>query len=135
MSAEHALLAAMRAACAADADVRAVLGDPARLYDNRPKAPIFPFLTIGRVETVAADASESPALNHTITLHVWSREAGKAEAMAALAALRACLHNAALTVAGRRLVLLGVVYADIFLSPDARSTQGLMRLRAITEPA
>jgi hypothetical protein len=135
VSAERALLAAIRAAAGADAGVRAVLGNPARLYDNRPKEPIFPFLTIGRVETNPADSSESPALNHAITLHVWSREGGKAEAMEAISALRASLHNAALSVSGHRLVLLNVVYADIFLSPDARATQGLMRLRAITETA
>jgi hypothetical protein len=134
MSAERALLAAIRVAASADTDVRAVLGNPARLYDSRPKEVIFPFLTIGRVETSPADSSEASALTHNITLHVWSRE-GKAEATEAVAALRSCLHNAALTISGRRLVLLNVVYADIFLSPDARATQGLMRLRAITEPA
>lgn len=134
MSAERALLASMRAALAADAGVRAVLGNPARLYDNRPPDPAFPFLAIGRVETLPADSSEAPALEHAITLHVYSRE-GKGEAMDALAALRACLHNAALTIAERRLVLISVVYADIFLSPDARATQGILRLRAITEAA
>lgn len=135
MSAERALLTAMRIALAADAGVRAVLGHPARLYDNRPSDPVFPFLTVGRVETTPMESSEAAALSHAITLHVWSREGGKAEAMDALAALRGVLHNAALTIAGRRLVLMGVVYADIFLSPDARATQGLLRLRAITEAA
>jgi hypothetical protein len=133
-SPERAFLAALRTWIAADADVRGFIGDPARFYDQRPDDPVFPFVTIERVETSAHDASEAPALAHQVTLHVWSRQGGKAETLDALGALRAVLHNANLTIDGRRLVLLTVVYSDVFLTPDARAIQGVLRLRAITEP-
>jgi hypothetical protein len=135
MSAEHALLAAIRQHAAADADVKAALGDPARLFDQHPKHPVFPFVTLGRVETVEADAADAPAFAHTVTFHIWSREAGKAEALAAVSALRNALHDASITLSGWRLVLLRAGAASVALAGDARGVQGVLTLNAITEPA
>jgi hypothetical protein len=135
MSAERALAAAIRGAASADSGVKALLGNPARLYDDPPSDPVFPYLTIGRVETTPADASAADALEHVVTLHVWSRYGGRAEALDVIGALRAVLHNAALSVEGRRLVLLLATFADVFRSGDGRTTHGVLRLRAITEEA
>lgn len=134
VSPERAFLAALRVSVSADAGVRGLIGHPARFYDQRPDDPVFPFVTIERVETTAADSSEAPALSHQVTLHVWSRQGGKAETLDALGVLRAAIHNANLIVEGRRPVLMTVVYSDVFLTPDARAIQGVLRLRAITEP-
>lgn len=131
MSAEIVLAAALRAAAMEDDAMQALIGD--RFYDEPPADVMFPYLTLGRVETKSVDASERDALEHGVTLHVWSRYGGRAEALEVIAALRACLHNAALNVAGRRLVLLFVVFTDVFRSGDGRTTHGVVRLRAITE--
>lgn len=131
MSAEIALAAAIRAAALADANVQALVGD--RFFDDPPPEVIFPYLTLGRVESRAADASEREALEHGVTLHVWSRYGGRGEALEVIAALRWCLHNAALDVAQRRLVLLFAQFADVFRSGDGRTTHGVLRLKAITE--
>ena len=132
MSAEIALAAAIRAAALADAGVAALVGE--RFYDDPPPEVIFPYLTLGRVESRAIDASEREALEHGVTLHVWSRYGGRAETLEIIAALRGCLHNAALDVAERRLVLLFAQFADVFRSGDGRTTHGVLRLKAITEP-
>jgi len=79
------------------------------------------------------DASEREALEHAVTLHVWSRYGGRAEALDVIAALRGCLHNAALAVADRRLVFIFAQFTDVFRSGDGRTTHGVLRLRAITE--
>ncbi len=133
MSADRALAASLRAAALADEDVQAVLG--ARIYDEPPADVAFPYATLGRVETRASDAQGVDALDHAVTLHVWSRYGGRAEALDAIGALRNALHDAALTVDGRRLVLLYAVYADVFRAGDGRTTHGVLRLRALTEPA
>ena len=133
MSAERALAAAIFAALAASADVKAVLGDPARLYDDPPPDPVFPYMSIGRFESKPADASGVEATEHAVTLHVWSRYGGRAEALQALAAMRAALHNAPLAVDGYALVLLLAQFTDVFRSGDGRTTHGVLRLRAITE--
>jgi hypothetical protein len=135
MSADRAFLAALRTAALADAGVKAVLGDPVRLYDDPPPDPVFPYATLGRIETRALDASEAPALEHVLTLHVWSRHGGRAEALDAIGALRAGLNDAALSITGRNLVLLLAGASDVFRAGDGRTTQGVLRLRAITEPA
>jgi hypothetical protein len=133
MSADRALAAAIRAAALADAGVKAVLGDPARFYDDPPPDAAFPYATLGRIECRPLDTSETHTLEHAVTLHVWSRHGGRAEALDAIAALRACLHDAQLAVSGRNLVLLLVTASDVFRSGDGRTTQGVLRLRAITE--
>lgn len=132
MNAEIALAAAIRAAAMDSADVQALIAD--RFYDDPPPDVTFPYVTIGRVESKPLGASEREALEHGVTLHVWSRYGGRAEALDVIAALRGCLHNAALNVAERRLVLLFALFTDVFRSGDGRTTHGVLRLRAITEP-
>lgn len=134
MSAEKALLEALRVALLADAGVQVALGDTARVYDEPPADVVFPYVTLGRMESRAVDASATDALEHAVTLHVWSRYGGRAEALDVIGAMRAVLHNAALTVEGRKLVLLFAVFADVFRSGDGRTTHGVLRLRAVTEP-
>jgi len=131
MSAERALLGAIRAALLADADVSALLAE--RVYDDAPADAVFPYVTFGRIETRAADASASAALDHAVTLHVWSRHGGRAEALSVIAAMRAALHHAALTPADHRLILLLVSFTDVFRAGDGRTTHGVVRLRAVTE--
>lgn len=132
MSAETALAAAIRGAAMADAGVQALVGG--RFYDEPPPDVVFPYITIGRVESRAIDASEREALEHGVTLHIWSRYGGRAEALDVAAALRGCLHNVSLDVTGRRLVLIFVQFTDVFRSGDGRTTHGVLRLKAITEP-
>lgn len=134
MSAEKALLEALRVALVADAGVQTALGDPARVYDQPPADVVFPYVTLGRMESRAVDASATDALEHAVTLHVWSRYGGRAEALDVIGAMRAALHDAALTIEGRKLVLLFAVFADAFRSGDGRTTHGVLRLRAVTEP-
>lgn len=135
MSAERALAAALRAAAMDHADVQALLGDPARVYDDPPPDVLFPYVTLGRVESRPADSSGGEATEHAITLHAWSRYGGRAEALDVIATLRTALHNAPLAVEGRRLILLFAQFADVFRSGDGRTTHGVLRLRAVTEPS
>jgi hypothetical protein len=132
MSAEHALLGAIRDALLSDAPLQALLSD--RVYDDPPADVIFPYLTLGRVESRPADSASRDALEHAITLHAWSRHGGRAETLDIIATLRAALHNAALMLDGHKLVLLLATFADVFRSGDGRTTHGVLRLRAITEP-
>jgi hypothetical protein len=134
VSAERALAAAIRAAAREDAGVKSLLGDPARIYDDPPAEPEFPYVTLGRAEARASDAANMAALEHAITLHVWSRYGGRAEALDVIGALRTALHDAPLAVAGRRLIFLFVTFTDVFRSGDGRTTHGVVRLRALTEP-
>ncbi len=130
---DRVLAAAIRTAAMADAGVKALLGDPARVHDDPPPDPVFPYVTLGRVESRPADSASVNAIAHELTLHVWSRHGGRAEALDILAALRTALHNAPLSVSGRTLVYLFASFADTFRSGDGRTTLAILRLRALTE--
>ncbi len=132
MSADRALLAAIRDALLDDATLQGLVGD--RVYDDPPADVVFPYLTLGRVESRPADAAAHEALEHAITLHAWSRYGGRAEALDIVATLRSALHNAPLAPEGQTLVLLRATFADVFRSGDGVTTHGVLRLRAITEP-
>lgn len=134
VSPERALAQALRATIQANTGCAAFLGAPARVFDDQPAEPIYPFVTLGEVQSRAADGALVAGLDHAVTVHVWSRHGGKAEAMDVLAALRAALHDQPVAVAGRHLVLLLVSFVDVFRSGDGRSFHGVLRLRALTEP-
>ncbi len=132
MSAEASFKAAMMVRLQDDTDVKAALGDPARIYDRAPGGAAFPFVSIGRGETTPIDA-DTPGLNdHRLTLHIWGRRDDRDAVRDALGAVRAALHQADLTLSGgARCVLCRVVYTDFFTAPDGRTLHGVLRVRAL----
>ncbi len=133
---DWALQAALYAHLAGDAALTAHLGDPLRLYDVPPWDPVFPFAVFGRAEATPSDADDG-VVEHVVHVHVWSRYGGRQEAKAIAAALRASLEAAPLTLPAGfeawRLVSLRPVYTDVFRGTDGRTTQAIIRLRAVTE--
>lgn len=129
---ENALQKALIAHLRGDAALKALLGDPARIWDQPPAEPLFPHLQIGRCESrpVAADGC---GMEHSLTLTCASTFGGTEEAKAVSAAARARLFEAALTADGMRTISLRVVFADVFRSPGLKRTWAVLRLRAITE--
>lgn len=125
---QRALIAHLRA----DAPLRALLGDPARIWDAAPDEPAFPHVLIGRCESrpVAADGG---GVEHVLTLTVVSRFRGTEEARAVLAAVRLSLDDAALEADGVRTVNLRVAFADVFPGADGARTFAVLRVRAVTE--
>jgi len=115
-----------------DAAVQALLGDPARIWDEPPRQPGFPHLRIGASQSRAV-AADGCGIEHALTLHVVSRFGGTEEARAICAAVRARLDGAGLETDGVRTISLRVTFADVFRSADLRRTYGVMRVRAVTE--
>ena len=129
---ELALQKALVAHLKANAAVRALLGEPAKIWDSAPADTAFPHLLIGRCESrsVAADGG---GVEHALTLTAVSRFRGTEEAKAVLAAVRVALNEAALEADGVRTVSLGVRFADVFPSVDGARTFAVLRVRAVTE--
>lgn len=118
----------------ADAGLKALLGDPARVHDAAPETRVYPYVALGRTETRPWGGVDGEGLEHSVTLTCVSRFDGAEEVKAVIAALRAALHGADFALDGHRLVNLRVTYADVFRSPDFRPLIGVVRLRAVTEP-
>ncbi|NMN58378.1 hypothetical protein FHT36_002280 [Xanthobacter sp. SG618] len=128
-----ALRAAIHAALVTDAALVALLGAP-RIHDVPPGDADFPFVTLG--EAVVADWSTATeaGTEQALTLHVFSRSGGRAEAFAIAARLQAVLHDAALALEGHRLANLRATTAEVRRESDGRTFHALVRFRAVTEP-
>jgi len=128
-----ALQKAIFATLTAQPALTTLLGGP-RLYDDAPQPVVYPYITFGQSTLRDASTSTEPGDEHIVTLHIWSRNHGRAEAQGIIDVLRANLHDKALTLTDHRLVNLRADYADVRRDPDGETLHGTLRLRAVTEP-
>ena len=68
-----------------------------------------------------------------MTLHIWSRYAGRAEVMEVLSAVTTALEDAPLNLTGIALARAQVTYTDIFRAPDGQTLHGLIRYALTTD--
>jgi len=129
---EGALQKALIGWLAADETLRALLGEPARIWDGPPRQPACPHLRVGRSESRPVEA-EGCGVEHAMTLSCVSRFGGTEEAKAICAAVRARLGAAVLEADGVRTVNVRATFTDVFQSGDQRRTYGVIRVRAVTE--
>jgi hypothetical protein len=129
-----ALRAAIHAALIADGALTALLGGP-KVYDEPPPAAALPYVTLGEARSSNLGTHSEPDHEHQLTLHVWSRQGGHREAQLVTGALMQALDDAPLTLSGHRLVNLRFAVADVRREADGRTYHGLVRFRAVTEPA
>ena len=132
-SATLALQKAIYAKLVADDAVGALVGD--RIYDVAPRNAAFPYVTIGRATETDWSTGTEDGAEHRLTLDVWSRQHGRSECLAVAAAIRAALHDAALPLDGHALVNLRCEGIDTARDPDGITFHGVLRFRAVTEPA
>jgi hypothetical protein len=128
-----ALHDAILAALTTDTTLVAQLG-AARVFDQDPKPPPYPYIVLGQTSTRDADADVVPSDEHIVTLQVWSRARGRHEVQTIVAAIRAALHDAALSLAGHRLINLRHEFSEARRDADGITFRGLARFRAVTEP-
>lgn len=132
MSHDLALQKALIAHLDGDPVVRALLGEPPRIWDAPPDRPAFPYLLIGRSESRPVGAAGC-GIEHGLTLTIVSRFRGTEEAKAVLAALRVALTDAAPAADGVRTISLRPGFADVYPAPDGQRTFAVLRVRAVTE--
>ena len=131
---ERALQQALLTKLRGNGDLTALLGNPPRVYDEPPADLVYPYVSLGRSETRPWGGLDGEGLEHVLSVTVVSVFGGSEEAKAVMALVRLSLHGAALSLDGHRLINLRVTYADLFKAADWRSTYGVLRLRAVTEP-
>lgn len=133
-SASWALQQAIYASLTSDSALLALLGG-ARVHDDVPERKVFPCVTFAPASERDWSTGSEAGSEHSVVLHVWSRGAGRKEALAIMEAVRARLHDAALTPAEHRLVNLRHESSEVRRDADGETYQGIVRLRAVTEPA
>lgn len=131
-SAALALRKAIHARLVADPPLNALVAGA--IHDVPPASARFPYVTLG--EAVVSDWSTATegGSEQALTLHVFSRQGGRAEAMAISAAVQEALHEAPLALEGHRLANLRATTAEVRRDSDGRTFHGLVRFRAVTEP-
>ena len=129
--ADLALQKAIYQRLASDAGVTALVG--ARLFDNPPGDVTFPYLTLGEAQVDDWSDDIQSGAEHRLSLYVFSRVGGRAEAKSVMGAVNAALHEADLTLEGHRLINLRFLNAETRQESDGATWRGTIRFRAVTE--
>jgi hypothetical protein len=133
-SSSWALQQSIFATLTADATLAALLGG-ANVHDDVPQASTFPYISFGHWLVRDAGTGSEDASEHVVTLHVWSQGRGKKQAHEIMDAVRTALHDQALSLTGHRLINLRHELSETRREPDGETTHGIVRYRALTEPA
>lgn len=133
MSAALALRAAVRTRLADDAALAALLGG-IKIFDEVPAQAGMPYLVLAEIESREAGASVEEGEEHRLTLNLWSRQGGLAEALNAASRVTVLLDGADLPLAGHRLANLRWMATDARRANDGRHRFAALRFRALTEP-
>lgn len=127
---------AVHQALSQDTMLQDALGSPPRLYDSAPEDPVFPYLSYGTMRREEVGGDLTPLYFHQMTLHLWSRYAGRAEVLSLLAVIERIVSNTESLSAHlppESLVSATVLYSDILRAPDGRTHHGLLRLSLLTQ--
>lgn len=130
-SAGLALQQAMRAKLIADDAVKAALGG-AYVFDEVPRGAPPSYVEFTALDTHDWSSFGEPGLEHFVSLVVRCNSRGRGQAQEISAAVQAALDGAALTLAGHRLVNLGVVFWSVMKTGQTYGAS--LRFRAATEP-
>lgn len=116
-----------------DAALVALLGG-AKVYDDVPQGAEFPYLTFGQSSARDWSTGTEAGHEHVLTLHVWSRAAGRRQIHAIMGTVETVLHDKSLALSGHRLINMRHEFSDARRDPDGDTYHGVVRYRAVTEP-
>ena len=128
-----ALQKAMIARLRDDAVLTALLGGP-HVHDRPPRRAPLPHVVLHEIETRAWDTFRHRGHEHKVTFHIWSEHGGKRRAYEIIARMDELLDDAPLALDGHHLVNLRTIFWTALQARRERLFQGVMRLRATTQP-
>lgn len=111
------------------------------VWDHSPSQPDglpesgFPYVMLGDDTSSAWDTDDSLGASCTITLHVWSRYAGKKEAKTIIGQIYTALHRQAanLTAAGYTFIDCLHEFSEVIDEIDGKTRHGVTRYRLTVE--
>jgi len=133
VSGEHDVIAALREGLRADVAVQAVLGNPARVYDDETPGPAYPYAVIERHESRAANGANTRGLEHTVQIVTYSRHGGAYESKRLLGALRVAVQALEFDLPDQRMILVIPTYCDAMRTKNQYLFRGVLRVRILTE--
>jgi len=133
-SASWGLQTAIFAALSVDTNVKSVLGDPPRIYDEVPRNAAMPYLVIGDGKENDWSTSTDTGTEHVLILHIWSRARGRKESKTVAATVRDALDDADLALTGHSLIGIKHQSSEFLRQTDGQTYHAVMKFRAVTEP-
>lgn len=115
------------------APLSALLGG-GRVYDDVPQRAELPYVTFGQSSTRDWSTGTERGHEHVVTLHVWSRAAGRKEVHRIMDVLEGLLHEQAPVLTDHRIVNLRHEHSDARRDSDGEIYHGIVRYRVVTEP-
>lgn len=111
----------------------------ATVYDDVPQpsdsgdGSRFPYVTIGDAVCSPFDTDDSDGADCLLTLHVWSRKAGRKECKTVMDALYGALHGQSFDVEGFSMPIGGCSFdaSESFLDSDGKTRHGVIRFRVL----
>ena len=128
-----ALQQAVFALLAADAELAALVG-AGRVYDGAPRNAAVPYVHIGELTARDWSTATETGMEISFAIVAWSREPGRAEALAIAERVRALLDDAELEIDGFRLVNLRHIATETARVGKPEGRRAVARFRARTEP-
>ena len=104
---------------------------PIAVYDDAPTTAAFPYVTLGEQTSSGAGDKTQDAEELTVTLHAWSRKAGRREVKELLARIFDALQGVELTVAGFDPVTLRHEFSNDFLEAETSTKHGVIRFGGV----
>jgi Protein of unknown function (DUF3168) len=129
-----ALQGAIHTVLSTDPALLALLGGP-HIHDRTPANAAFPYVTFGPAATYDWSTGTEKGDEHLMQLQVWSKQAGKKQALEIAAAIVAALEQAVPVLDGHRLTLLRFAGLDAAYDTALRGFRATLRFEALTEPA
>lgn len=131
-----AVQAAVYSRLCADSGVTGLLAAGSNsVFDHVPQGSAFPYIALGDMGCKPLETQTGAGNDIIFDIHCYSRGLGMKQTREILAAVAACLHEAAFTVTDHMLVLCRLVSQETRLMEDGETRHGLQRFRIITEPA
>jgi hypothetical protein len=123
---------AVYAALIDDAELEDLIGG-AKVFDKAPRNAEAPYVHLWEMTARDWSTATEAGMEVRFAVVVWSRQAGRSEALAISERVRAVLHEAALTVEGFRLVNLRHLATDTARVEKPEGRRAVVRFRAVVE--
>jgi hypothetical protein len=118
----------------ADAALVARLGGQ-KVFDATPPNAAFPYVSFGRTSMYDWSTGTESGTEQLFTIHVWSKAKGKTETLEIMETIRQLIDAAPPELDDHELVNLQLEFAEVRFDDDISVHHGLLRFRAVTEPA
>ena len=116
-----------------DATITNLLGGQS-VYDDVPQRAGFPYITFGRSTVRDWSTGTEPGNEHVLSLHIWSKAAGKKETYEIIDAICTRLQDNSLQLSDHHLVNFRCEFSEARRTVDGEKFHGIVRYRAVTEP-